>query len=264
VRKVRTPRDDAAAKGRAIVAERGLRGPEDLDIALLAASYGVYAVARPLALEEGHVLRGGEVALATIASWTRRTPRWRWVLAHELWHKLMDGLRDDFARCMQAEPVGLALHVGHRGPETSANDFAGEVLMPEAMFAPRWRAGEPTLARVVALATVFNTTVAATALRALLFTSEACAVVCSRGGRVLWCASSVSGFGVKLAKGDPVPDARALDAAGVVEEAVPYDEDGCGHGGDGVLAWWRGPAPEIATRRRNGVRRRRADAPGSI
>jgi hypothetical protein len=250
VKKVRTPRAGAVAKGKEIAAERRLQDPEDIDIALLAASYGVFAIARPLAREEGHVLRGGEVALATIASWTCQTPRWRWVLAHELWHKLMDGVRDDFARCTQAEPVG------HLGPETSANDFAGEVLMPEAMFAPRWRAGEPTLARVVSLAQVFNTTVAATALRALLFTSEPCAVVCSKGGRVLWCASSVSGFGVKLAKGDLVPDASA---AGVVEETVAYDED---PSGEAVLAWWRRREPVVSTQRRKGAGARRGGRRG--
>ncbi len=73
------------------------------------------------------------------------------------------------------------------------------------------------------LAGAFRVDLAAAALRGLLFAETACAAVLERDG----CAASVSGFGVKLARGDAVPEASAV---GVVEETARYQ--------GGTLRWW--------------------------
>jgi hypothetical protein len=227
MRRIRRPGAIAATRATAILDALSIRDPEDLDVAMIAAHLGVFGVVRALDREEGHLLRAGDVAIASVAAATTATLRWRWVLAHELGHKVCDRTTDDFARCTSS---GL---LAHPGAETRANDFAGELLMPARLFEPRWRAATPSLAHAAALADTFGVSFVAAALRGLQYTETPSAVVCSKDGAVTWCAASVSGFPVKLAKGDRVPDATALLGTGLVEETTAYVE------GDGVIALWR-------------------------
>lgn len=203
---VRTPGARAVASARALADELGLREPEDIDIAMIAAHCGAFARVAALEREEGHLLRAGGRAIATLDVRTLSSPKWRWVLAHELGHHRLDGAHDDFARCTMSAPA-------HAGVEARANDFAGEMLMPRAMFEPRWRAGAPTLARVIELASVFSTSLAAAALRALLFSDQPCAVVHTTRERVDWWCASSRAFPLSIAKGQPWGPAGREDAA---------------------------------------------------
>lgn len=99
----------------------------------------------------------------------------------------MDPDFSDFESCVVSRGRG-----GRRNAEIRANDFAAEVSMPEDMFVPFLErlGGAPggTLEHVFEAADAFSMPDDAVALRTLLFTKLACAVVCSVGGRLRWWA----------------------------------------------------------------------------
>jgi hypothetical protein len=214
--RVRTPGTRAVERATAIVDALELRDPEDLDIVMIAAAHGI-VVQRPLEREEAHVLCGGGVALASVAPWTLASARWRGTS------------RTSSATCSS---TGRTLHRADSAPRRRGARQRLQRRDPHAprMLEPRWRAGEPSLLRLLELARTFGMSLPSVALRALLFTSVPCGAVCEEDGTAAWFAASVHGFGPPLKKGSQVPDARAL---GLFEERAPAGE------GDATLRWWR-------------------------
>jgi hypothetical protein len=71
-------------------------------------------------------------------------------------------------------------------PERRANQYAAELLLPEAMFSARAKNREITFATVRHLAEMFQTSLTATAIRLVEFGSFPAMVVCSESGRRRW------------------------------------------------------------------------------
>ena len=104
------------------------------------------------------------------------------LVAHELGHYLRHPDLDQFQLCTDAD-----LGAWYRGGrEEEANDFAAELLMPEVLFAPRCDRNKPGMKDVREVASEFQTSLTATALRFVRFAPEPCAVVHSTDGVVDW------------------------------------------------------------------------------
>jgi hypothetical protein len=78
--------------------------------------------------------------------------------------------------------------------------FAVELVLPEELVRAPMLAGDATLAFVRGVATVFRTSLSATALRFLDFTRHGCAVVLSRGGSIVKHAAT-DAFPLRLVRG---------------------------------------------------------------
>lgn len=184
-------RHAAARRARDLIASLGLDHPDQLDIELIAAHCGAYAMYRPLAREEGHLLRRGDTGLIVVADRARATNKWRFVIAHELGHFLLHDApaQNQINLCTEVAPPGgpgLA-HIlyAENGLEIEANVFAGELLMPGAIFGPYCRA-EPSLPTIKSLATTFRTSLTATAIRYTELCAVPTAVVHSTNGTIDW------------------------------------------------------------------------------
>jgi len=128
---------------------------------------------------------------ASIASEGRR----RFIIAHEIGHYRLHKTRSicDTLKNLSMWEEG--------NPETEANVFAGELLMPERLLSPRLKGIEPGLAAVDKLAADFRTSSLATAVQFVTYTKEPVALVVTIDGKMRWMRRSASfGYFIPLAK----------------------------------------------------------------
>lgn len=183
----------ATHKARQVLADLNITSPEQLDVLLIAAHHNVFVRFRALAHEEGHMLRAHDRALVVVNQRARQSEKWRFVVAHELGHFLLHQEHDQLPIC-----TDLALHSWYSSCkiEREANAFAAELLMPKALFSAccddlqgdPW----PSLDHVSMLATGFETSLTATALRFAQLTQRSVAVVHATKNHIDWCAQSPS------------------------------------------------------------------------
>jgi Zn-dependent peptidase ImmA (M78 family) len=181
---VRQPHAGATAAAKKLVEKLQIRSPSEIDVELIAAHMGVAVRRRPLSHEEGRLLRGtrGGVSMIVVSDAAFGSEKWRFVVAHELGHLVRHPDLDQFVLCTDAD-MGTWYRTG---PEQEANDFAAELLMPESLFGARCDRNRPSMKDVRELASAFQTSLTATALRFVRFAPEPCAVVHSTEGVVDW------------------------------------------------------------------------------
>lgn len=177
-------RSDRAAveSARELVSSLRIEAPSEIDVELIANHLGILVRRRPLRHEEGRLVRTEGHGVIVVAEHAYRSSKWRFVIAHELGHFRRHPTSDAFSACTAGD---LSDYSGS-GRETQANDFAAELLMPEALFARRCDRNRPSLKDVAELAKQFQTSLTATALRFVQFAPEPCAVVHSTDGFVDW------------------------------------------------------------------------------
>lgn len=194
-----------------------IREPRDIDVELIAAHLGAYVFYRPLANEEGHLLRSGDVGVIVVDSRARRSRKWRFVIAHELGHFLRHRELDQFKLCTSRD---LASWYRKSGYELEANLFAGELLMPERLFGPLCERNEPTLEDIRQLSSQFGTSLTATAIRFAELCPEPTAVVQSTRGIIDW-AYAGRRFALPLARGHRLGQTYARDLFAGQDECGP-------------------------------------------
>ena len=178
----------------------GINAPEHIDVALAAAHFGLFARYAPIDDEEGRLVRHGRRhAVAYVAERTRGGYKELFTLAHELFHWLHHPDMDDFVRCTG---IGKASQASPPR-EREADIFAAAYLLPRRIFGPLCQDPRPTLHDLRRLSDRFRASLSATGLRYPRFATSACAVVCTRGGRVAWSKRSAT-FVAPIAKGDHV------------------------------------------------------------
>lgn len=197
---MRQPNVLSVATAKKLLTRLRIQKPDEIDVELIAAEQGVLVQSRPLSHEEGRLVRAGANGIITVAEDAFRTRKWRFVIAHELGHFLRHPDVDQFALCTDTD---LRKWYQGSGREAEANDFAAELLMPEALFAKKCDRNRPSLRDVRELAEEFNTSLTSTAIRFVHFAPEPCAVVLSKGGVVEWWDWSKD-FRLVIRKGGPL------------------------------------------------------------
>jgi Zn-dependent peptidase ImmA (M78 family) len=229
---VRRPHPGATAAAKKLVEELGIRSPREIDVELIAAHHGVAVRRRHLAHEEGRLLRGSGVSMIVVSEEAYASEKWRFVIAHELGHHLRHPGLDQFEICTDAD-MGTWYRAD---PEQEANDFAAELLMPEALFAPACDRNRPSMKDVREAASAFRISLTATALRFVRFAPEPCAVVHSTDGVVDWWDWSTSfrlvvGKGQRLTTGTHAAD---VHAGTVVDDRQQQVDGDAWSGSDGA------------------------------
>lgn len=223
-----TPRPksmSASAAGR-LLAELRVRRPEEIEVELVAAHRGLSVLYTQLPNEEGHILRSEKVGVIVVAESARRSEKWRWVVAHELGHYDLHPALDQFKLCTDADLRDWYRKSGH---ETEANHYAAELLMPGHLFESGCDRNRPSLRDVKELASRFQTSLTATAIRFIEFSPEPCALVHSTASVVDWVAST-SNFPFFIPRGMRLTrDTYAGDLhAGIAVDDRPQLIDGSG------------------------------------
>ncbi|MBA2745593.1 MAG: ImmA/IrrE family metallo-endopeptidase [Flavisolibacter sp.] len=202
-------RNSGAMKARGIIHKYGIRTPNEIDVEGLAALQNVCVREDILEGCEGRLVRKGNCGIITVNKNTREMGRKRFTVAHELGHFELHGTRDSSFICSKSDVQPLG--VFRVSPETEANDFAAELLMPEAMFKPKCSESLPSLNYIQSCAEEFQATLTATALRYIEFCPYRCAIILSKNNAIKW-VKVTEDFGYRLESGQKLhPDCWATD-----------------------------------------------------
>jgi hypothetical protein len=168
-----------------ILAELGIREPEELEIEAIAEYCGATIRYRPLSGCEARIIGCRDRAIITIneSSWRGRQ---RFSGGHELGHWMHDRGRIAF-QC----DYKMYVH-GWRAtnPETRANDFASDLLLPLSMFQPRARGLPVIFTSVRALADAFKMSLTATAIRLVEHGGLPSMLICNSPQKREWFVAS--------------------------------------------------------------------------
>lgn len=156
-----------------VLRDLGIREPQDLDIEAIAEHCGATIVYRPLEGCEARIIGYRDRAIITVNADSIR-PRQRFSAGHELGHWMRNRGKVAF-RC---EDQSFLREWSQNNPETRANRYATDLLLPVTMFRPRAQKQAITFTTVRALAYTFEMSVTATAIRLVEVGSYPSMLVC--------------------------------------------------------------------------------------
>ena len=142
------------------LSQLGITAPEDLDIEAIAYACGATILRDPLTGCEANIIGYADKAIITVNS-NSIPPRQRFSSGHELGHWMKDRGQNAFG-CLDFQ---INSEWTGNNPETRANRFASDLLLPVSMFAPLAKGRPITLETVADLAAVFRMSQTATAIR---------------------------------------------------------------------------------------------------
>jgi Zn-dependent peptidase ImmA (M78 family) len=165
-----------------VLAELGVEEPDDIDIEAIAQYCGATIIYEALEGAAARIVGYGDRAYITVDSRSSR-PRQRFSAGHELGHWMSDRGRISAFECTEGNFTGAW---SANNPETRANRFAGDLLLPKAMFSRDARAKEVTFAGAGALADRYETSLTATAIRLVELGSFPAVILCFEPGSKRW------------------------------------------------------------------------------
>lgn len=165
----------------ALLEELGVTEPQDIDIEAIAQYCGATIVYESLHGCEAQIVGRGNRAIITVRKESPR-PRQRFSGAHELGHWMCDRGRAAFA-CVEKSFVR---EWSKDNPETRANRYAADLLLPESLFKRDARGKDMTLTTARELADRYQASLAATTIRLVELGSFPAMIVCMEKGRRKW------------------------------------------------------------------------------
>ncbi|MGE0710326.1 MAG: ImmA/IrrE family metallo-endopeptidase [Planctomycetota bacterium] len=177
----------------------------------LAYAMGVVVVEGRLDGADARLVRRGKRGLIRVRQDIADLGRKRFATAHELGHWV---LHERVSQVLACTSEDMVRQYKASPPEMEANYFASALLMPEKLIRPQIRGKQPTFDLIKQLATSFNTSLTATAVRFVELSTEYCAVVISEAGRIRWGrASEALEDAFRLEWGAPVAPESVAAAA---------------------------------------------------
>lgn len=165
----------------------GVERPEEIDIEAIAEYCGATILYESLGGCEGRIIGYGDRACITVNKTSSR-PRQRFSGAHELGHWMRDRERINAFTCTAKM---FSTEWSTNNPERRANTYAAELLMPDFLFRKDAVNRSITLASVRELASLYQTSLSATALRLVELGNLPGIVLCHQldGSRWKWFSS---------------------------------------------------------------------------
>ena len=189
------------ARAKEIIKSLSIQHPSEIAIEEIAWNRGALVREDDLEGFEGRLLRSGRSGIITVKSSIRESGKKRWVAAHELGHFELHKDTDQIALCTNRDLLYFYRKV--QPTEGEANEFAGEILMPESLLIPLLGTRTPRLDLVGEIAAEFGTTLTASAVRYVDSADHRCAIVMSTDSAIDWCHPSTD-FGYWPKKGTPL------------------------------------------------------------
>ena len=168
-----------------ILADLGIREPEDLDIEAIAQHCGATIVYKALFGCEARIMGIDNKAIITVNA--RSTlERQRFSAGHELGH----WMRDRGTAAFQCNEQMFVREWSSDNPEKRANRFASDLLLPAKIFRPLAKEYPVTFETVQKLAAIFKMSLSATAIRLVEYGSYTAMLVCNGPNGRLWFVAS--------------------------------------------------------------------------
>ena len=156
--------------------------PEEIDIEAIAQYCDATVKYKALTGCEARLIGNGKEAVITVNESANR-PRQRFSIGHELGHWMRDRGKVGYS-CTLDDFTGNWTH--KTNPESLANQFAADLLLPKFMFEPLAKDEEITFSTVSWLADRFQTSGTATAIRLVELGSFPSMLVCISSERRMW------------------------------------------------------------------------------
>ena len=155
----------------------------------LAMAMNIFVVDAPLDSAAARLVRQGEFGLIRVSNGLRHSGQRRFAVAHEIGHFLMHKKVSQLLACTDTD-----IRASYKsGPyEIEASIFAGALLMPTEMFQSKTVRSMPTTEVIKSLATHFDTSITATALRYVETSKDYCVFVVSEQSKIRWWRASDS------------------------------------------------------------------------
>jgi len=171
----------AVGTAKKLVEDYAIRSPDDIDVDAIALDRGIFVTEGTLSGSWARLVRKGNGGLIRVSSEITIPGQSRFCVAHELGHFLLHSDVDQLEFCTSKDMLpGYA----RRPEEPEANAFAGELLMPEALFRERLNPRDLNLARLGEIGEEFGTTISATIHRVVDVGLHVCALVRSEDGNL--------------------------------------------------------------------------------
>jgi hypothetical protein len=161
--------------------ELGITEPSQIKIEAIAYLCQAIILYEPLAGCEANIVGKGDRAIITVDSNALRT-RQRFSAGHELGHWMRD--RGQVAFGCSREQIDSQWTAGN--PETRANQFASDLLLPPKLFVPLAKGRPITVETVRNLGRVFEMSLTATAIKLVCLGSFPSMVVYYENGERKW------------------------------------------------------------------------------
>ena len=169
-----------------LLKELGIAEPQDIDIEAIAYYCGAIVKYSELESCAARIVGLNNRAVISVGSTSTRG-RQRFSIAHELGHWMLD--RGKTAHLCKESDLSAPWE-SRQDPESRANEFAAELLMPRVMFKALAKDREVTFKTVEELARMFQTSRTATAIRLIQLGSLPAMVVCHGNEGRRWFARS--------------------------------------------------------------------------
>jgi Zn-dependent peptidase ImmA (M78 family) len=164
-----------------ILSDLGIQEPVDIDIEAIAEDCGATIRYQALTGCAARIMGYKNRAIITVDNSSPR-PRQRFSAGHELGHWMKDRGQVSF-QCAEKK---LIKEWSQENPEHRANRFATDILLPPGMFRKYCNTLPPTFASVEQLATVFNTSLTATAIRLVEYGDYSAMLICTNRQKREW------------------------------------------------------------------------------
>jgi len=178
---------EAEHKASALINRFGIYQPEHIRLEDIAYTLGVQIREGVLRGASARLVRFGSHAIIRIPDTETSIPRKRFSIAHELGHFVLnhEGMSLEIV-CSDKDMMNWY----SVDKETEANFFASELLMPEMLVKQRCDVREVSLEPAKSIASDFQTSLTAAAIRFVRFCPEPCALICSENSKIKWTVKS--------------------------------------------------------------------------
>lgn len=165
----------------------GFTSPKELILEDLAMAMNIFVVDARLDSAAARLVRKGDYGLIRVSDGLRFSGQRRFAIAHEIGHFVMHKKVSQLLACTDSD-----MRAGYRSSpyEIEASIFAGALLMPRDIFQSRIARTVPTTEVIKNLATEFDTSLTATALRYVETSKEYCLFVVSENNKIRWWRAS--------------------------------------------------------------------------
>lgn len=119
-------------------------------------------------------------AISSLTPESRRNPRRRFTLAHEIGHHVLPGLQELSIPCLEGRIDNWQRTLDPA--ERAANRFAAEILMPREAIR-EWIESDPSMEAIQTIAAACETSLTSSAVRLMSLTAYTAAVVWVAGGK---------------------------------------------------------------------------------
>lgn len=160
----------------------GVRKPEHIDLEAIACARGAHVVYRKLDGCAARLVAAGDCAVISVAM-DDNLGRRRFSLGHELAHLMQDAKRTSF-KCSSTD-IGPQ-NAEAKSIEADANSFASQLILPDYLVLPWVADSKPSLDLANAMASDFQASLTASALKLLQRAKVPSAITCHDQRKLKW------------------------------------------------------------------------------